>query len=393
MSAPTQKAPFIRDSAQRLRARQPTVYGMSPAVAEMLTGRGIDPRAHADRLRSLHASVNLGREPEPGELVAAIRDRFGNAEAFAELALTPNDVVVRELIQQAALDSFDGENIVESYCPTQFVDAREGEYKLRDRQTDNQEVDDAVGPRSDSKGIPQEISAGTYKVITRALHDTVDRKVANVAPSIESRMIAAMRVRKALMRQHEIRCAVALMTSTNYASSCRITVSSGEQWNGGASADPIDDMQDAIAAMTAPPTHAVMGLETWQAAQANDDLKAILGTMPGNRGLLTPLDFALYFALEQVLVSRRVYTAIGASTESRVYGVASVALAHVSRDPEARTFMRNFMLRQGAGGLVSSSWTKAGTGGVGLDYEQLAMEQVHKVIDDTYGALIINARQ
>jgi len=386
-------APFIKDSAQRLRARRPTEYGMSPAVAEMLTGRGIDPKRHAERLRSLHASVDLGREPEPGEQVAAIRDRFGDAKAFAELALTPNDVVVRELIQQAALDSFDGENIAESYCPTQMVDVREGEYKLRDRQTDNQEVDDEVGPRSKSKGIPQEISAGTYKVKTRALHDTVDRKVATVAPSIESRMIAAMRVRKALMRQHEIRAAVTLMTTTSYASACRITVNAGEQWNGGASADPIDDMQDAIAAATAPLTHAVMGLETWQAAQANDDLRSILGTMPGNKGLLTPLDFALYFALEQLLVSRRVYTPLGSATESRIYGTANVALVHVSRDPEARTFMRNFMLRQGAGGLISSSWTEAGTGGVALDYEQLAMEQVHKVIDDTYGAIIISARQ
>lgn len=393
MSAPTNKAPFIRDTAQRLRARAPTEYGMSPAVAEILQGRGIDPRAHANRLRSLHASVALSRDPEPGEQVAAIRERFGNADAFAELALMPNDVVVRELIQQAALDSFDGENIVEAYCPTQQVDAREGEYKLRDRQTENQEVDDEIGPRSDSKGIPQEITAGTYKVKTRALHDTVDRKVALVAPSIESRMIAAMRVRKSLMRQHEIRCAVAAMTSTNYAAACRITVASGEQWNGGASADPIDDLQDAIAAMTAPPTHAVMGLETWQAAQSNDDLRAILGTQPGNKGLLTPMDFALYFALESVLVSRRTYTPTGSATESRVYGTASVSLQHVSRDPEARTFMRNFMLRQGAGGLVSTSWSVPGKGGVALDYEQLMMEQVHKVIDDTYGALIINARQ
>ncbi len=384
---------LIKDSAQRLRARRPTEFGMSPAVAEMLTGRGIDPRARAERLRSLHGSISIARDPEPGEQVAAIRARFGDTSRFAELALTPNDVVVRELIQQAALDSYDGENFVGRWCPDQPVDVREGEYKLRDRQTENQEVEDAVGPRSKSKGIPQEVTAGTYKLVTRSLHDTVSRQVASVNPSIESRMIAAMRVRKSLLRQHEIRAAVAAMTSTNYASSCRITCGSGEQWNGGTSADPVDDMQDAIAAMTAPPTHAVMSLEVWQGAQSNDDLKAILASQYNNKGLLGPLDFALYFALEEVIISRRNYTPIGASTESRVYGTSHVSLQHVSSDPEARTFMRNFVLRQGTGGLVSLSWSESGVGGGVLDYESLTWDQVHKVIDNTYGALIINARQ
>jgi len=385
---------LIKDSAQKSRARRPNEFGMNPFTAEVLTSRGIDPRSHAERLHGIHASVSLGHRETPGEIAARIKTTFGGEPTrFQELALTPNDVIVRQLINQAALDAWDNESIAENYCPTVLVDIREGEYKLRDRNTDLQEVDTRVGPSANSYELPAEITAGTFKVEDFSAEDSVNRGVNAIAPSIENRMIAAMRARSTLLRQHEIETAKTLMASGSYAAGNTKTIAAGAQWNGGGAADPIDDCQDAIAGSVAPPTHAVFSLETWQAAQANDDFRAIVGTRTDNVGLMASDAFALYWGLESVQISRRQYIPSGTSTLTRLYGTSNVAFVHVSRDEAARTFMRNFQLRQGAGGVMSLSYFNPKRGGYGSDMEKVTIAKVAKVIDNTYGFLLINPRQ
>ena len=389
-------APFIVDSAQRARARKPTEFGMNPFVAEVYQGRGLDPRDHAERLRGIHQSARLARRETPGEIETRVRGMFAGqtrSARFQELALTPGEVVVRQLVQQAALEAYDNESIADEYCPVQFVNERKGTYYVRDRATELQEFDTRVGSSSDSVELPQEIAAGTYDVEDHSASDSVNRATAAAAPSIENRMIAAMRARVMLLRQHEIKAAATLMASGSYNASNTKTIASGAQWNGGASSDPIDDCQDAIAGCTAPPTHAIFGLETWQAAQANDTLMSIVGTRPDNRGLLAADSFAMYWGLESVLISRRQYIPSGTSTLTRMYGTASVAFVHVSRDENARTFLRTFMLRQGAHGLVALPYFDPKKGIQGTDIEKVSFSKVIKVIDDTYGYLLINARQ
>lgn len=383
---------LIRDSAQKIRANQPLETGLSPWVAERLTSYGIDPHERAAQIRARHASFTAQHRQTPGERVAAVRARLGNLK-LKELGLSPNDVVVRELIQQAALDTYNDDLIAGRICPEAFVDVREGEYKLRDNSTERQELDDLIGPKSEAQELPQEITAGTFKVNSRARKDYVLRAVANIAPDIESRMIIAMRIRQHMLLQHEIRVATTLMAAASYDASCVKTVASGAEWNGGASADPIDDMQDIIAAARAPLTHGVMSLEVWQAAQNNDELKAILASQINNKGLLDPMTFALYFGLDEVHINRGQKVASGATSLTRIYGTASIALVHVSSDPEARTFLRNFVLRQGSNGLVSTQWYEPKMGELGADYEQLAWAQIHKVIDAYYGGLIVDVRQ
>ena len=387
---------LIKDSAQRRRALAPNEFGLSPFVAEVLTGRGIDPRGHAERLRGIHQSARLARRETPGEIETRVRGMFAGqtrSARFQELALTPGEVVVRQLIEQAALEAYDNESIADEYCPVQLVDTRKGTYYVRDRSTELQEFDTRVGPSSDGVELPQEVAAGTYDVEDHTAKDSVNRATAAAAPSIENRMIAAMRARVMLLRQHEIKAAATLMTSGTYNASNTKTIASGAQWNGGASADPIDDCQDAIAGCTAPPTHAIFGLETWQAAQGNDTLMAIVGTRPDNKGLLAAESFAMYWGLESVLISRRQYIPSGTSTLTRMYGTASVAFVHVSRDENARTFLRTFMLRQGTNGLVSLPYFNAEKGIQGTDMEKVSFSKTIKVIDDTYGYLLINARQ
>lgn len=401
-------APFIKDSTQRRRALAPTTFGMNPAVAEQLTGRGIDPRDYAETLKLVHADERLRRvhrgaafssailptEDAGADRIAAVRAQLGSElRRFAEFALSPNDVRVRQLIQQAALAAHDEDSIADIWCPNQLVDVGEGEIKLRDRATRLQRRDTRVGPRSRAVQVGDEVSAGTYKCEVHSAEATVNRQVNRIAPDIENRMTAAMHARTDLSFNHEIEVAVTLMTSGSYAASNTKTIAAGAQWNGGASADPIDDCQDAIAGCTGHPTHAVMGLLTWQAAQANDELKAIVGTRPDNAGLLRAEEFALYWGLQGVLVSRRQYIDDGASAYSWMYGSASIAFLRVSRNEEERTFMRNYMLRQGAMGYVSTTYPKPDEGGYGVDVEKVTVEKVPKVIDNTYGYLLINARQ
>ena len=384
---------LIKDTNQKVRSLRATVAGMNPAVAEVYAQRGIDPRDHMEarreRLRSRH-SFSRARPETLKAKIARMREEYGDdAKLWAEFALDASDVRVRQLVQRAALAPLDVESIADRWCPPVPTDVSDGEYKIEDRVSRLRQHETRVGDRGRAAQLARLISAGTFKCETRSSEATVNPRAQREAPAIENRMIAAQQARNDLDFQKEIEDAGTLFTSGSYAGANTKTVSSGAQWNGGGAADPIDDCQDAVAGCVIPPTHAVMSDLTWNAVTGNDELRSIVGA----GGLPSMEQFATFWGLDGVEASRREYYAEGASTPSRIYGSSSIAFLHVSDDPEQHTFMRRWVVRQGAGGYVAIPYDKKDEGGYGMFYEKLTVEDVTKVVTNTCGFLLINVRQ
>lgn len=372
---------LIKDSAQRLRAAAPNAFGMNGFAAERLQSFGVDPRDTAERIRQ-HALTG-GRRRIPRESPNPIKN---------ELSIDYRDVTLRGVLQQAALGAYEPEFLAEEVAPSVFVDSMQGEVILEDSTEERRQVDDRASSRGKAVDLPSAVLTVNHNCAERSLEDHQSRSDAEKAPMLLTMARLTEKTSRKAKRQHEIRTMTALTTTTNYNSSNRRALGGGANWNGGASADPFADMQFCLAAMYAPATHAVMGLEAWQAVQINDDMRAVLGTQLGNQGVLRTSDFAQYWGIPNVIVDEQRVTLIGASTQSRLYPADKIALAHVSADREQRTLLRNFMFRSGAAGYSVLAWYDENLGPKGSDRVKVSYSNDLVIVDNTYGAIISGVR-
>lgn len=372
---------LIKDAAQRRRSNAPTTFGMNPFAAERLQSFGVDPRDFAEQQRAMGRTEGRRRLPQqnPNPVVA-------------ELSIDYRDVTTRVILQQAALGAFEADFLAEEIAPSAFVDQMKGTVILEDSTEERREVEDTASSRGKSGEAPSSVLTINYSCVERVLEDYQSRSDAEKAPSLLSITRLVEKLSRKAKRQHEIRVKTALTTATNYAAANRRALVGATNWNGGATADPFADMQFCLGAMYAPATHAVMSLEAWQAAQINDDLRAVLASQINNKGTLQREDFASYWGIPNVIVDEQRYTPIGTSAQARLYPAGTIALAHVSPNPEMRTFLRNYMLRGGAAGFTTLAWFDEGLGPKGSDRAKVSYSNSLSVVDNTYGAIITGMR-
>lgn len=376
---------LIKDGAQAARVNRPTDFGMNPEVAERLQSFGIDPRSRAEEVRRTFAQ----RE---GRRARRMLPRVDAAPITSELSIDYHDVQQRELLQVGAMEAVDPDFIAEEIAPTEFVDVMQGTVPLDDQVEDRRQVNDDASEMGAVREVKRNQSLVNIDLEEHAIQDYQGRRSQMLAPQLASVSRMVEKTSRKGKLQHEIRVMTAVTTATNYAAANRRALTGGYEWNGGASARPIVDMQTMMAAMFAPPTHAVMSLEMWQAAQINVELREILGAFIANKGVLSVEDFALFFGIPNVIVDEQRYTAIGASTLSRLYPSGTLALLAVNASPQSRTFLRNYMFRQGAGGYSTLAWFDAGLGSYGSDRVKIAWANDLVVPDNTYGAILTGGR-
>ncbi len=375
---------LINDTNQKNRSARPGPHGMWGGAAEILQQHGIDPREHAARIRDSFAarSTVVGRRmiPQVPALAGA-----------QELAIDHNDVTQREVLQQAALEAVDPDFMAEELAPTQLVSVKEGVIYLDDQVEDRRETDDSISSRGQATETNENVTGVNINLKPHSLSGYQPRRDAALAPMLANFARVVDKTSRKAKLQHEIRVKTRLMTSTNYASANRRALSAGSQWNGGSAADPLADMQATLGALFGPVTHAQMSLEAWQAVQQNEFLQGILSGYAGNQGVIRVIDFAMFFGIANVHVDEQRYTPAGASALSRLYDSDKIALLSVSARPDSRTFLRNFMFRQGAGGFVTMTWFTP-EGSHGTDWVKVTHENDLVVVDNTYGAIITGMR-
>lgn len=372
---------LIRDSAQRLRANMPTAFGMNPFAAERLQSFGVDPRDAAERMRAHHRTDGRRRVP-----------RSSPDPVKSELSIDYRDVTTRVILQQAALRAYDVDFIAEEIAPSDFVDQMKGTVILEDSTEERRQYEDRASARGQAAEAPSAVLTVNYNCIERMMQDHQARSDADKVPTLLSMTRMVEKLARKAKRQHEIRVMQKVTTASNYNANNRRVLGSGANWNNGASADPFADMQFCLAAMYAPPTHATLSAEAWHAAQINDELRVVLASQINNAGTLRREDFAGYWGIFNVLVDEQRYTPLGASAQSRLYPPGTLAIHHVSADPEARTFLRNYMVRGGAEGYTTLSWYDEDFGSKGSDRAKVSYSNDLVVVDDTYGAIITGLR-
>lgn len=375
------------------RALRATVDGIGPEVAEILQSKGLDPRNFAAQLR-----LNRAERRSFGAQLRApsrrVSTHIPDAPGLVKASLDRSDLQQQTLLNDVALQSIEDAFIQNDIAPVQLVDDASGRQKVSSRTADRAEVSDTLSDRGRANRIPSGISNVDYVCETYGLESDVNEALAGQFPRLENVAMETRRLASLVYLQQELRVVRSyLFTSTTYNSANRASLSSGYQWNGGSSANPIANMNTAIAAMSAPGTHVVMSLEVLQAITENDDLRAILSA--NHEGLFTADELAMYWGIEEAVVNRGQYAAAATpTTMSRILSTTDLAIIHANPNPMMRTFLRQYRLRQGSAGFVATARFDGGEAGVaGFTYPKVAHQTAVVAVDDTYGYFIGNVRR
>ncbi len=390
-------SPLIVDSAQRRRSAMPNNFGMNPAIAERLASFGVDPRELANRIAGNREAMNARAEAAFGSAIPVTVHprRIPVQRQLSELSLDPSDVSQQMLLNESALGSFEDSFIQDELAPVQLVNPGErlGKFYVSSRSADRAQVDDTLASAGRATRVPSGLSSVEFSLQDYGLESDVNDQLDMERPRLENVVSETERLGQLVFLQQELRVVrTGIFTSTNYASACRRALSAGYNWNGGANAAPVADMHAVIAAMDAPPTHAVFSLETWQATQQNMELREMLLSHPGNGGLLAAGDFGMYFGIPNVVVNRGQYMAVGGSSMSRIVSETALAILHVNPDPQRRSFARQIRMRNGANGIVVTTWFDKAPGVQGFTRIKVAHTSQFKVIDNRYGGIITGMR-
>lgn len=391
-------SPLIVDSAQRRRSAKPTAFGMNPAIAERLASFGVDPRELAHEIGQRRGEINARADAAMAPSTVPVTHHARRApvqHTLSELSLDPADVSQQLLLNETALAAYEDSFIQDEVAPVQLVppNTREGKFYVSSRSADRAEVDDTLGAAARATRVPSGISRVEFELQDYGLESDVNDQLATEHPLLENVSTETERLGQLVFMQQELRVVRSgIFTSTNYNSACRRTLSAGYNWNGGANAAPVADMQAMIAAADAPFTHAVFSIETFQAAQAAVELREILLSHPSNAGLLTAGDFGMYFGIPNVVINRGQYMPAGGTSMSRICSTTALALLHVNADPRRRAFARQIRMRDGANGIVVTTWFDKAPGKKGFTRIKVAHTSQFKVIDDRYGAIITGMR-
>lgn len=378
---------LIKDSAQKTRANRPTARGMHPAVEARLKRLGIDPDQRARSIALAAGATSAAPRAPSTAAGAAARDK-----ALA-LSLDPSDVRVRPLLNRAALMYKNDALVADEVCPVELVDERSAQYQIWGRDDDLESPDPEIGPEGSAKEVNPTLSDDNYSVRDFALKGAVkrDTELANPTLGLRARVTGNVKNRLALWREALV--AGAFLNTANYSGDNLIALSSGFEWNGGASADPVADMLEATEAVQGVDiTDMVMSDLVWHAVVQNDDLKAILASQIDNQGILREGVFAGYFGVQRLRVSKA--NRKTPSGKVRIWGTGSIWMGYVDRTPGQLTFARTFRLRQGAGGYVTKIIPKEDAGINGVEFVRVAhSDDPCKIVAPTYGVLITGVRQ
>lgn len=383
----------ISTSETRRRALRATVHGIGPQVAEHLQQMGVDPYDHGERIRAerlARSALGATRAPRQAPREERLPPPPGGA---VKASLSVGDVTQQKLLNEVALESMEDAFIQDEVAPVQLTDERKGKQYVTSRTVARAEVNDNLGERGRAERIPSGLSSYDYEVGTYGLESDVNEQLAGEHPLLENVSLETRRVGTAVYLQQELRVVRGkLFTSGSYHGSNVQALGADYQWNGGSSSDAIGNMHSALAAMIAPPTHAIMCLEVFQSAvQQNEDLRLVLAD--SHAGLISADEFGMYFGIPRVIVNRGDYLAVGGSSMTRILSTTDIAIIHANASPRARSFMRQLRLRQGASGIVTTTRFDGAPGVAGFTVIKVAHETVAVIIDNQYGALIQNARR
>lgn len=428
-------APHVFTSVQRRQMHAPLSFGMHPEAARVLAMRGFDPQAFALQVEAARGgtfevgnltgfslgqsfvgappeapapplvapapqAVRLSQDPRLGRFLHGLGqtpyDQVG-ARFRETFGLDYGDTIVTQLLTEAALEWKNYETIHARVCPVQTEAAVSGQYYLYDRSGQRRVVDSRVGSNGQVQEVHRRTSSQTFLTQPRSLSGRVNRLAQALAPTLNQMSSETEFVQGMHDREQERDVAVALLNSANYPGSNVVTLGSTFQWNNGSAANPVQNVLDLLLAIPATVTHSVFSDIVWSAAQVNDDLRAMLvGTFRENAGLVSPQNFAMFFGIANVFISK-VLIEDAAGTVTRTWGDTDIWMGHVNAARDALTSTRRFRTNlPGAGGMngISVRTSFDPEGPLGSDRVWVTrMDSDPVFVGSDFAGLIRNARR
>ena len=172
----------------------------------------------------------------------------GKAGQRVELSLTETDVhAPEEMATYLAGWSIPGGFRADEASPPILVDTDENKY----RQFDSDDAFRAVQVKGSPQGAIPEIdpltSLSSYKVVDRFIGSFVPKVTElNAVKLFQPRAAAARRCKRALLLDRELDVWNLLTNSASWASANVNALSAAQKWNGGASSDPMADVQGLL---------------------------------------------------------------------------------------------------------------------------------------------------
>jgi len=167
-----------------------------------------------------------------------------------------------------------------------LVDNDEDKYRAFDSDDAFRKIEVKTSGMAKVQEVDPQSALTTYKVVERAIGSFVpDQTQSQGGNSYDPLMAAARRCRRALELDREIDVfgTPLLGTTTNWASTVRTQVAATYQWNGGANADPIKDIQDAIGKSFQPVTEIWMNQTVAHTFLRNDTVRDHMRQMIGDQ--------------------------------------------------------------------------------------------------------------
>ncbi len=422
---------FTRVQQRQMHA--PTSYGMHPEASRVLTSRGVDPVAFAHRVSSARggsfdvgdvSGFSLGqifsgpggaaasqrptggptrgaRGVDPHRMGAFLRELgrtpYDRARELAvtRLGLDPGDTLVPELLTTGVLEWRNYNTLHRVVCPIQTETEASGTYLEYDRAGQRAVVDSRVGPNGQVTLVSRRVSMRNYTTQPRSLSGVVNRLSAALAPTFNTVASEVDFVSGMHDREQELDVARSFFTYANYPASNVVELGPGFQWNRGASADPVEDVLALMLNIPAAVTHAVFSDLAWSAVQINPQLQALLfGRFTANDGLVAPADFAMFFGIENVLVSKMLLED-AAGNVSRAWSETDLWMGHVSAARDALTFARRFRASlAGTNEGVSVRVAYKPEGPMGLDQVWVTRQDSEPfIVGRDFGGVIRNVRR
>lgn len=385
-------------------------------------GRGPIPgstEGYAAQYNAFKAAFLEKLDAASGGDEAAKKSLAHTYRAAEAIVRTPSGLVVREpgvsdvqgvpILNNLSLKYAAGQYVGLELMPMSPVDQVSGEYAVYDeRQALTEHETDGSGSSGHANETDMAITMTAYA--TKSSSETQRLGLSTILNS-QGGIITAMdlveNVNDVLAFKREIKIRDAATTASNYPTGNKTTLLAGARWDD-ANGKPVRDIQTGLAAMWSgrgsTRVVAVMNSEIWNVLSSHPDMLQLLSL--GDRGLVSPEQFASFFGLDGILVSdARINTAAKGQTASysRLWGNFFV-LARVSATPQLRNASFGFTLRwvpqtvpgviggmpgfMAGNGVFAQQWYDQRIGDFGsLFYKRSHFEQV-KIVASKTGYLI-----
>ena len=234
-------------------------------------------------------------------------DFYNNTRTFTNddgrvvtMDISPSDVHVDQALPNAAFGYKLAGGVADEVCPIVPVPKASDKYFIWDKydafqQATNPVIADGAQPSE----ISPRLSTSAYSTTPYALQAFVSTELeANADSPLRPRAMATQRLVNALLLAREARVAALLTTQGNY--SAGYYAAATAQWNGGATSDPVADIEARMEAALMPITAVVMSRRVYHAFSRNSAVQKFIAFKDSVPGLPSPEQFTSNNALLQL---------------------------------------------------------------------------------------------